>query len=500
MLTVIVTALALALVVPYFVKLFRVLSSTRGQPGFIALFAPYAVSPALFFSQSRPRVFFSRNGVWFQKADLHAKYGSTVLLVPSLVPPKVTVLVGEGKLITDINADRKTFTKSENSNAPVLCQYGQNLLTADGENWRRHRRVAVSSFSERNVREVWDEAGKITREWHGRMEMDAEGRTLVKGVEEVIGKCAFGVTFPWPSPSSSFSSAGATSRLSFEAASSIVLHDFLPVAVLGQWALHLPFTKLRRLKMGYEQFEEMLKDMVATRKEEISSGHADGKHDLLMSDAYIFVVAGHETSANSLSTLFALLALYPEHQAAVHSEITAYLRSSASFSDPAAFNALPVTMATIQEGLRLAGPVSTTMKRAVRETWLQASDTRGGKRAVYVPEGSEIRENVSGAHYNAESWPDPFDFNPSRFLQKDWDRESFLPFSSRLRGCIGKQFALAEMVVVLALTLEKYRVEMPAHKVEEWKLREGEVERERRERVFQGGPARLADHYVAARH
>ncbi|GAA5890891.1 hypothetical protein JCM6882_008847 [Rhodosporidiobolus microsporus] len=509
--------LAVLLVLQYLFALSQVLRSTRNQPRFFTFLPPYAPILSLLFpfaKRPHPRFFVNRHAAWKLKGDLYIQSGSSILLLVSFVPwPRVVVLVGDGKVINAINADRKTFSKPAHANHPILSHWGPNILTAEGEPWRRHRRVAVSSFGERGVKEVWDAAKRWTAEWHERL---GKGETRVEKVENelatltllVITQTAFGIPFPWPS-----SSPDGSSPL-FNATNT-VLRDFALPALLPSFLMrHLPHREVRRVNGDFEHFEGELKRIIKERREEVVKGEADEKHDLLtalvranlaeaeaknklsdqelLSDTFIFVVAGQETSANALSALFLLLALYPSHQDTLHGEISAYLKStSGAFDYCTAFSSLPYTLATIQEGLRLVGPVNSLVKAANTDTVLKASSVpvegkdEGEQRSVFVKKGWDLREHLVGAHYNADVWPDPFEFDPSRFL-KDWDRESLVPFSTGLRGCIGRHMAMAEMVVILALTMLHYRIEIPAARKEEYALKPGENERGRRDRLLNG--------------
>ncbi len=88
----------------------------------------------------------------------------------------------------------------------------------------------------------------------------------------------------------------------------------------------------------------------------------------------------------------------------------------------------------------------------------------------------------------AESWvEDAATFRPSRFVDTDdykWPRDAFVGFSSGLRGCIGRQAAIVEGTAIVARLLAKYTIEPPAERADEWKLREGESEHQRRQRVW----------------
>ncbi|GAA5887557.1 hypothetical protein JCM5296_002617 [Sporobolomyces johnsonii] len=510
------TCALLAASVLYFVKLARVLFATSGQPGFITLLLPLSNLNALLFP-AHWRFNIQRQSVWGSKADIYRKFNSTVLVIPSLFPPAVTVFVGEGPAMNLVNKDRNTFVKPREANPPVLSLYGPNLLSSEGADWRHHRKVAAPSFSEKNTAQVWETTMRLVAEWQEKVdkEQGKDGKTVVDKSEDVwavltllvMGKAGFGIDFPWPS---TISLKQEDERVNFYQASKIVLRDWRPMSTFPGLVFKLPSSKLQRIQRGYDIFGDELRRIVQERVEEVKKGgnrddlltalvkanlKEEGKDKLtnaeLLSDAYIFLIAGHETSANTLSVVFLLLALYPSHQDALHDEAVSVFgsRPIAESSYSETYHALPITLATIQEGLRLAGPVAAVVKQAVVDTWLPARTVpKEGEKSeetkVFVPAGSLLRENITGIQYGAEAWPDPYDFNPKRFLEKDWNRDSFYPFSSGLRGCIGRPFAMAELVAVVSAMLLKYRIEVPEHRKDEWQLKEGETERERRERIM----------------
>ncbi len=64
-------------------------------------------------------------------------------------------------------------------------------------------------------------------------------------------------------------------------------------------------------------------------------------------------------------------------------------------------------------------------------------------------------------------------------------RDAFVTFSAGARGCIGRYAATAEGTALLARVVSKYRIEPPAGEADKWKLREGETEFQRRERIYE---------------
>ncbi|XP_045077917.1 ryanodine receptor 2-like [Coregonus clupeaformis] len=78
-----------------------------------------------------------------------------------------------------------------------------------------------------------------------------------------------------------------------------------------------------------------------------------------------------------------------------------------------------------------------------------------------IPQGSICLVSIYGTHHNPEIWPDPDVYNPMRFDpegSKGRSSHAFIPFSSGPRNCIGQKFAMAELRVVVALTLRRFRL------------------------------------------
>jgi hypothetical protein len=92
-------------------------------------------------------------------------------------------------------------------------------------------------------------------------------------------------------------------------------------------------------------------------------------------------------------------------------------------------------------------PVNGVPKYSAEDTTLTISNEAGETRTVPVPAGTGLLINVPALHYNrklpcfdcsayqishrlARYWKDPYTFNPARFLDPDWPRDAFLPFSA----------------------------------------------------------------------
>lgn len=158
-----------------------------------------------------------------------------------------------------------------------------------------------------------------------------------------------------------------------------------------------------------------------------------------------------QTTAHTLAFLLMLLALYPDHQAAIFAETQFVFAGAAPAYEH--FSKLAYTMSAIQETLRLFPPVLHLPKTAMRDTTLPCSTMACGEGGapmqgqVFVPRGTSVMISAGALHYNELYWDRPYDFDPSRFIDTEehrWNRDAWVPFSGGGRQCMGQRFALGQ--------------------------------------------------------
>ncbi|KAG9122340.1 hypothetical protein FRC07_001338 [Ceratobasidium sp. 392] len=184
----------------------------------------------------------------------------------------------------------------------------------------------------------------------------------------------------------------------------------------------------------------------------------------LLSNIYVFLFAGYETTAHTLAFVVAILALYPDIHARVRAEAdniwpnpTAY-ENSAYKSD---FARLPYTLALFYETLRHF-PSEPVLARIVDQDAVLPARKRSSSSntasnefdqefTVMVPKGSVVITDFYGLHMNTQYWgATALEFDPTRFLSPNWPKHAFAPFSGGQRACIGRGFATAEAVRIIA--------------------------------------------------
>jgi cytochrome P450 len=179
--------------------------------------------------------------------------------------------------------------------------------------------------------------------------------------------------------------------------------------------------------------------------------YSDGegmRDELVLSESMQLLVAGHETSSNGLSWLLYLLSSRPDCLERVRQEFDSVLgEAPLSYAD---VPRLEFTTQVIQEGLRLYPPFWMIDRMAV-------ADDRVGE--VDIPGGSTVIIYVYGAHHAPRSWESPESFEPERFNKANEKlRKPFthLPFGGGPRGCIGGNYAMLQMLMILSHLLRRY--------------------------------------------
>ncbi|QCO57107.1 cytochrome P450 (plasmid) [Pseudorhodobacter turbinis] len=160
-----------------------------------------------------------------------------------------------------------------------------------------------------------------------------------------------------------------------------------------------------------------------------------------------FIVAGHETTALTLSWALYLCAFDKDVQDGARAEAQAVLGTRAAVAEDVA--KLPLIRRIIDEALRLYPPAAFLSRTAMAADTLCGREIRAGD-TVILP--------IYALHRHHMLWDNPDQFDPSRFEEPNAiARFAYLPFGDGPRVCIGANFALQEAVIILATLLARHR-------------------------------------------
>ncbi|KAG8199014.1 hypothetical protein JTE90_001809 [Oedothorax gibbosus] len=169
----------------------------------------------------------------------------------------------------------------------------------------------------------------------------------------------------------------------------------------------------------------------------------------IIANAYIFLLAGYETTATALAFTFYLLIKHPEIQEKLYKEI-----QEAGDVNYNTVQNLQYLDQVFSESLRYYPPVTGFVTR-----YCDADHQLG---SYTVPKGSNVLAPVWDIHHDPDLWPDPWTFNPDRFSPDNkthLNSMAFLPFGAGRRNCVGARFAQLEAKLALFRLLKEFRFE-----------------------------------------
>lgn len=162
---------------------------------------------------------------------------------------------------------------------------------------------------------------------------------------------------------------------------------------------------------------------------------------------------GVDTSAECIAACIFYLLHYPETLRNVINEIRGTFSDVEEIRQGLQLNSLVYLRACIDETLRLSPGVPGPMMREV---------TTGGLivEGLPIPEGTEVSVPAYVIHHNAAYFPDPWTFNPARWLSgsPEATRDAFIPFSLGTRSCIGRNLAYLDITLVMARLLFSFDI------------------------------------------
>ena len=327
----------------------------------------------------------------------------------------------------------------------VKMLLGNGLIVSDGDVWRRSRTMIQPAFKVQNVHrlmqvmvecterraEVWETAAKKGE----AINITAETNEFAL---ELILKTIFGPDYE--------GKLMATGDNPFAFLSRDSTRDLSVVMKVRDLRKTLLEIIAERRDRDVEEFDFLSMYMKASDK----NGESFTDKELL-DELMTLIVAGFETSANTLNWVWYLLAGHPEVEERLIAESEKFL-PNASAVNAENMTSMKYTQQVLEETLRLYPPVWLFTRRATEEDELDDYD---------VPPGTDIYLSPYVLHRTASIWPDPDEFNPDRFEtgEKPKRDRPYFPFSLGPRRCLGEYFSFLEMKVHIGLLLPRFRMQ-----------------------------------------
>ncbi|KAI1621842.1 cytochrome P450 [Exophiala viscosa] len=434
----------------------------------------------------------------------HEKLGDVFAIVS---PNAIVLEVNDPHAGLVLQRDYKTWVKPKDL-YEVFDIYGPGLVSVNGEDWQRHRRIVNPAFREQNYKLVWEESLKQADQM-----LDLRMNTT-KGIASmadwrtdfhllaihVLSAAGFGHSHDF---STGLQEVPEGKTKSFAGALNFLLMNILPVIIFGKMRLpgFLTWPKYRELHGAIKDFGEYMAETVAytrattqsggggrqadiasalieadeaAKREDKLNGKPFGKKPNYLSDEelygnlYAFNIAGFDTTAGSLSYAMPLLALNEDVQKWVVEELDAVFGTNSPVHSDYETNFPKLTrcLAVMHETIRLWGP----LPEMARVPAGDGQSLRVGDKELFVTKDMQVSTNFYGIHADPRWWgPASLEWKPERWITKDSDTglesincpaigATFLGWSAGPRICPGKKFSQVEFVATIATLLHKFRL------------------------------------------
>jgi cytochrome P450 len=384
------------------------------------------------------------------------EYGDIVWMRFLYVPAIFLYHPDEVEYVLVTNA--KNFIKSMSLRSNFFQRMvGNGLLTSQGEEWKRQRRLSQPAFHRERVASygqvMVDYAERLTAKWNEGDNRDVH-RDMMRLTLEIVVQCLFSADV-----SSDVDHVGATLKelvkpFASQATLGWILNNRLPTPT------HLRFHALAKKidKVVYRIISErrasgedkgdLLSMLLAARDEDGSRMNDRQLRDEVMT----LFLAGHETTALTLAWSWYLLGTNPEAERKFHAELDEVLGGRAATM--ADLSRLKYTEQIAKECMRLYPPAYGLGREAINDCEI------GGYR---VPAGTQVFMFQWATQRDSRFYVEPESFRPERWTEDfvdQWPKYAYFPFGGGPRACIGASFAMMEIILGLAAIGQKFRLEI----------------------------------------
>lgn len=395
-------------------------------------------------------------GQWLARR-LFATYGPVVAIPLPGIP---VVLIKDPELVKQVFAEKPDVLLGGRGVRPSAIIYGTgSMFVQDEPEHLRRRKLLTPPLHGKALEScrpvIEDSARRAVATWPSDrpFEMLRAARDLTL---DVILRVMFGEdggeAADLGGPFESLLDLGVSAELTLRMA-------LQPLGGLKHWP------KLKRANRG---IDELVMPMIAARRHDpelhnrtdimsllVTARTEDGDYltdKEIRDDLVTLVLAGHETTATTLSWMIDLLLHHPE--------VLAKVRAEAEADESTAY-----TEAVVNETLRIRPPSPFTARYTAGRYQL-------GR--YTVPPGTRIVPHIGEVNLNAETYEDPHEFRPERFVGKRPPTYGWIPFGGGIKRCLGASFSIVELTVVLQTLLRSGRFEA-LHQGQDRQVRRGIV-------------------------
>jgi cytochrome P450 family 110 len=350
------------------------------------------------------------------------------------------------------------------SNAPFRPFLGNNsILMLDGKAHQRERKLLTPPFHGERLKAygqiICDITDKVTERWHPGQTFSM--RRVVQEISlRVIMRTVLGVH---EGERAEQLRQDLDEMLNFFEQPLNSMFLFIP-SLQKDWGAWSPWGKVARQiqnidRLLFAEIQERRADptllgedilsLMMTARDEKGQAMTDQE---LRDEIMTLLFAGHETTATAIAWAIYWIHALPE----VGQKLQKELGELEGNYDPVAVARLPYLSAICNETLRIYPVGLFTFSRMLKKPW-----TLMGRE---YEAGALLSPCIYLLHHRSDLYPEPEQFRPERFLEREFSLYEYIPFGGGNRRCLGMAFALFEMKLVLTSILTKWQLELKSNK------------------------------------
>lgn len=355
-----------------------------------------------------------------------------------------------------LQKNHKKYHKSTLQTEDLAKYIGKGLLTSNGDHWRTHRRMVQPAFHKKKLEGLLGIMYRAIRD-----ELSRISPNVLSDIHPLMGDLAFQVVAQSLFSRNDIKEDMAELKRITETNQQMLIKE-MRQPYLGWW-FKLSGAIGHHLKLSKEArnlLDKIIEERITSSVEKddlldmlLKARYEDGtamSRDQLIDELLILFTAGHETTANALSFTLFLLAKNPEVQEKAFQSVSGIDLGNENCLEN--ISALAYIKQCVEEGMRLYPPAYYIDRMNIEEDQL-------GKHTI--PKNTMILLAVYELHRDKNFWEQPEVFEPERFDSKNKKDFSnyYYPFGAGPRMCVGNNFAMYEMILVVAEILKKYKVQ-----------------------------------------
>lgn len=363
---------------------------------------------------------------------------------------------------TVLSTNAKNFIKARSLRTPFFRRLvGKGLLTSEGDFWRRQRKLAQPAFHRQRISAYADVmveyASRTMATWRPGEARDIY-RDMMRLTLEIVVKTLFNADVSGDADNVRVVLSELVKPFASQASLKWIADNRLPTSThrrFNQLAAEIDRIVYRIIderRTDGTDYGDLLSTLLAACDE-------DGSHmtDLQLRDEVMTIfLAGHETTALTLSWTWYLLARHPEVAKKFYEELDDVLGGR-----PATASDLPrlrFTDMIAKESMRLYPPAFGLGRESIEDSEI------GG---FHIPRKSQVFMFQWATHRDARFFADPHAFVPERWTEEFTDslpKYAYFPFGGGPRTCIGNYFATMEIILLMATIGQRFRFSMAEDK------------------------------------